>query len=71
MPDLPKISEGKTIAMLRGQSRWNDARREFSSRAAQIEQAGQQRTPLDPLRMRAMEFDAVEAILKIYGVKPE
>jgi hypothetical protein len=42
----------------------NRARKVFSSWCARIEQAGQQRTPLSPVEMRRMEFEAVEAIIQ-------
>jgi hypothetical protein len=48
----------------------NKLRAIFSSECGRIEQAGMQRTPLGPVEMRAMEFDAVLRILKAAGAAP-
>lgn len=43
------------------------ARQQFSSWTARIEQAGQQRKPLQPIELRRMEFEAAEAIIKAWN----
>lgn len=50
-----------------GKSPLNKARQVFSSACAQIEQAGAQRTPLNPIQMRRMEFAAVLKIIAAYN----
>lgn len=49
---------------------FNRARAVFSSASAEIEQAGQQRQPLNPIELRRMEFEAVDAILSAAGFAP-
>jgi hypothetical protein len=56
------MTDAEVMELLRGDSALNKARRVFSSACARIEQAGNQRTPLDPIEMRRMEFEAVQQI---------
>jgi hypothetical protein len=49
-------------------SPFNKARKEFSSSCARIEQASNQRTPLSPIEIRIMEFEAVQRIVKCLGI---
>lgn len=53
---------------LTSNSKWNNARKAFSSWSGRIEQAQAQRTPLSPVEMRKMEFAAVSDIASILGV---
>lgn len=55
-------SDQEVMAELRSDSPLNRARRVFSSWSARIEQAGAQRTPLEPVDWRRLEFQAVAAI---------
>lgn len=43
-------------------------RRVFSDRSAQIEQACQQERALSPIKLRRMEYQAAEAILKALDI---
>lgn len=63
------MTDTEVMDELRSDSLFNAARREFSSACAKIDQAGRQRTPLSPITMRRMEFEAVEKILSVYGFK--
>lgn len=61
-----RMTDEAVIALLQdGESVLNRARREFSGGCARIEQAGQQRTPLSPIEMRRMEFEAVERVAAV------
>ena len=60
------MTDQEVVAELRGTSRLNKARQEFSSARARIEQAGQQHKPLTPIELRRLEFEAVEKILAAY-----
>ena len=55
-------TDQEVMELLRGNSPLNRARQEFSSACGRIDQAGHQRTPLSPIEMRRMEFEAVERI---------
>lgn len=57
------MTDQECIELLRGDSQLNRARQLFSSWSARIEQAQQHRSPLSPIEMRKMEFEAVEAIV--------
>lgn len=67
---MPKRTQTEIMDLLKGDSKLNRARREFANYSGKIEQGGQQRVPLGPIEMRGLEFECVEAILAIYGVKP-
>jgi hypothetical protein len=58
---IPQTQQ-EIIDELRGETPLNRARRAFSSWSARIDQASKQRTPLDPIEWRRMEFVAVAAI---------
>lgn len=65
------ITKDQIMKELRSDSDINRARACFSSWCAKIEQAGQQREPMDPITMRGMEFEAVMQIWEIMsGVSP-
>lgn len=64
----PRRTDDEVMEALRTDTPLNRARRQFSSHWAGIEQAGEQRRPPGPIEVRRMEFEAVEAILKAYGV---
>lgn len=64
-------TDAEVLAELRSDSPLNRARAQFSHGSARIEQAGQQRTPLTPIEMRRMEFEAVERIIEAYGSAPQ
>jgi hypothetical protein len=63
------MTEGEVISELQVSTPLNRARRAFSSWCAKIEQAGLQRKPLTPIEVRRMEFDAVRAIAREFGVE--
>lgn len=63
-----KLSNDKLIELLKSEEPINKARAQFSYASARIEQAEQQRTPLSPLDMRRMEFEAVEKIVGALGL---
>jgi hypothetical protein len=63
------MTDAEVMAELQSGSRLNRARQQFSSASARIEQAGQQRTPLPPIEMRRMEFEAVRKIAAVLGVE--
>ncbi len=65
------MTDEMVIAELRSNSLWNKARLKFSGASARIENSQQQRTPLSPIAMRRMEFEAVKEILSVYGFKHE
>lgn len=64
------MTDAEVMERLRKDDVFNNVRRVFSSHAAKIEQAGQQRTALSPIEMRRMEFEAVDAILEEAGFQP-
>jgi hypothetical protein len=69
MTDLMKLADKELLNLLNcDDSPFNKARREFSSSSARIEQACNQRTPLSPIEMRRMEFEAVQRIVKCLGI---
>ena len=57
-----------TMALLKGEGPFQEARKLFSSHSARIEQSQQQRRPSSPIEVRRMEFEAVVAIAKALGV---
>jgi hypothetical protein len=63
-----KMTDQEVLDALVQDTPLNRARRKFSSAAAHIEQAGQQRKPLTPINLRRLEFEAVEKIVTAYGV---
>ncbi len=65
------MTKEEIMKELRSNTPINKARAAFSHWSARIEQAGQQRKPLDPITMRGMEFEAVMEIWEILsGVGP-
>jgi hypothetical protein len=62
------MTDVEVIAELKSASTLNNVRAIFSSWRAKIEQAGQQRTPLSPVEMRRMEFEAARKIAEQLGV---
>ena len=62
-----KMSDDEVMSELKSDSALNRARAQFSFASARIEQAGQQRTPLGPIEMRRMEFEAIQKILEAYN----
>lgn len=63
---MARLTDQEVVDLLKGDTPINRARREFSSGAARIEQAGQQRKPLNPVEMRRMEFEATQKIVDAY-----
>jgi hypothetical protein len=61
------MTDDEVMAALRGDTPLNRARQVFSSACGWIDQAEQQRTPLSPIALRRMEFEAVRAIAKVLG----
>lgn len=59
------MTDAECVALLRGNSKLNQARQVFSSYSARIEQAQAQRNPIGPIEMRKLEFEAVERIVHI------
>ena len=57
-------SDEEVMALLGSGVPLDKARQLFSSWSARIETLSVQRTPLSPIDMRRMEFEAVEAIAK-------
>jgi hypothetical protein len=62
------MTDQQVMAELRSDSLRNKARAAFSSAAAGIEQACEQRRSPGPIELRRMEFEAVEKIAAILGV---
>ena len=60
------MNDDEVMRELRSNSPWNKARQVFSSESARIEQAAAQRTPLTPVEMRRMEFEAVQKIRRAF-----
>lgn len=56
-------SQDEIMRHLRERTPLDQVRAVFSSACGRIEQAGMQRTPLNPIDMRGMELDAVEKII--------
>lgn len=63
---IPRRTDAEVIEILGSKSSLDRARQVFSSWAAKIEQAGQQRKPLQPIELRRMEFEAAEAVIAAY-----
>lgn len=63
-----KLTDSQVLELLKGNSNWNKARQEFSNGRGQISNASNQRTPLSPIEMRRMEFEAVAKIASILGL---
>jgi hypothetical protein len=63
------MTDEEMLNELGSKSRWDRARQVFSSWAAKIEQAGQQRKPLTPMKLRHMEFEAAKAIAEALGTR--
>jgi len=61
-----RMSTSEIMAELGTDSALNRARKKFSSWCGRIEQAGQQRSPLSPIELRRMEFEAVQEIISAY-----
>lgn len=67
--DLPvPKDDNATMALLRSEGPFQEARRIFSSYSARIEQDGQQRRPSSIIEVRRMEFEAVAAIAAALGM---
>jgi hypothetical protein len=65
----PRMTDEELLNLLNcDDSPFNKARKEFSSSCARIEQASNQRTPLSPIEIRIMEFEAVQRIVKCLGI---
>lgn len=64
---MARRTDAEVMELLRSDSKLNRARQQFSNWSANIEQAGQQRTPLTPIEMRRMEFEATEAIIMAWN----
>lgn len=62
------MTDQEVIQELRSDSRLNKARAVFSGECGCIDQASRQRTPLSPIEMRRMEFDAIKKIAAALGV---
>ena len=62
---MARRTDAEVMELLRGKSILNKARAVFSGEYGRIEQAGQQRSPLSPIEMRRMEFEAVERIVAV------
>jgi len=65
-----KLTDREVVEALQADTPLNRARKQFSNWSGKIEQAQQQRTPLSPIEMRCMEFEAVEAIEAALKEKP-
>jgi len=59
---MSRRTDTEVMELLRGNSPLNKARAIFSGECGRIDQASRQRTPLSPIEMRRMEFEAVERI---------
>lgn len=64
-----KMTNDAVMSELKSDSPLNRARQKFSSAAARIEQAGQQRKPPSPVDIRRMEFEAVREIVEALGLQ--
>lgn len=64
-----RMTNDEVMSELRSDSPFNRARQKFSSAAARIEQAGQQRKPPSPVDIRRMEFEAVREIVEALGLQ--
>lgn len=62
-----RMSNEEVMRELRSDSPLNRARAAFSSACGRIEQEGQQRNPIGPIAIRAMEFEAVCKIIEAAG----
>ena len=62
-------TDAQVMAELGTKTPLDRARQVFSSCAAHIEQMGHQRKPLLPIELRRLEFEAVEKILRAYGIE--
>jgi hypothetical protein len=63
---MSRRTDAEVMNLLRGDSALNKARAAFSGACGEIDQAGHQRTPLSPIEMRRMEFEAVERIVAAF-----
>lgn len=68
---MARRTDDEVMALLRSADPLNKARMVFSSWAAKIEQARQQREPLPPVEMRRMEFEAVEKIASMLAERTD
>lgn len=64
------MTDAEVFAALGGDTPLNRARREFSSACGRIEQAGQQRSSINPIELRRMEFEAIEKIIAAHAEQP-
>ena len=60
-----RMSDKEVLALLGEDTPLNRMRRAFSSACARIEQASAQRSPVSPVEIRRMEFEAVAEILAL------
>src|SRR6185369_14762615 len=68
-PKMKKLTNQEITAMMQADTPLNRARQAFTNAYGAIEQAGQQRVPATIFEIRQMEFEAVEKIAEILGVK--
>jgi len=61
---MSRRTDEEVMAELRADTPLNRARCVFSGFAARIEQEAMQRKPADPIEIRRIEFEAVEAIVR-------
>lgn len=64
---MTRRTDAEVMKLIREGGNLDKARAQFSFGCARIEQAGQQRTPLGPIELRRMEFEAVEKIIAAYN----
>jgi hypothetical protein len=63
---MNRMTDAEILKHLGTSSNLNEARKKFSSWTARIEQALSQATPISPIELRRMEFEAVEEIVAAY-----
>jgi hypothetical protein len=66
---LTWMTDQEVMTALRSDTPLNRARAVFSAECGRIDQAGHQCTPLSPIEMRGMEFEAVRKIAAALGVE--
>lgn len=59
-------NQSEIMQLLKSDTPLNKARQVFSSYSAMIENATQQRVPIDPIEIRRLEFEAVLKIKEIF-----
>ena len=68
---MTRLSDAEVVRMLGSGSSWDKARQLFRFRSAKIEQAAAQRKSLGSIEWRRMEFEAVQEIAEVLGVRLE